>query len=231
MNDDVWKSKLLKWLRRRGELDLLPWKEFVLFRVARDQQDLGWRKNQVIAPVPIGKDDETDESDPFSILLPTKPQNDDKKNSREAEPKDSLRSGLPKYPVKKFNLHTWKAHILCLEKAKITWEKRVGEEIPASEYNETDDEWMGSTTTSEGRCEWGGWVCIQLHRFLQKMAADKGYRKREAKIHHLRFSKGNADITPATFQYPDLFERARRTDASGGSVIVQMRNHVIFLGF
>jgi hypothetical protein len=82
MKDAVWKSPLVQWLVTRGELDLLPWREIMMFRVLRQQRSDSSQGILVTSP----ERDST--SRVTKIFLPTK------KGGEE------------------FNLHTWKSKMM-----------------------------------------------------------------------------------------------------------------------
>eukprot|EP01122_Echinamoeba_exundans_P001471 TRINITY_DN11519_c0_g1_i1.p1 TRINITY_DN11519_c0_g1~~TRINITY_DN11519_c0_g1_i1.p1 ORF type:complete len:209 (+),score=22.82 TRINITY_DN11519_c0_g1_i1:363-989(+) len=99
MRDNVWGSPLVRWLRGRNELDLLPWREFILLRVC-DLSDNGYPKPSLPSDFDrLGMKSEFSSAGKI-LVLPT-------------EPEDG--GGVFCHRVVPFNFHTWKDNIPYFE--------------------------------------------------------------------------------------------------------------------
>eukprot|EP01122_Echinamoeba_exundans_P016476 TRINITY_DN8358_c0_g1_i1.p1 TRINITY_DN8358_c0_g1~~TRINITY_DN8358_c0_g1_i1.p1 ORF type:complete len:221 (-),score=37.58 TRINITY_DN8358_c0_g1_i1:246-908(-) len=218
MNADVWDSKLVRWLRNRDELDLIPWKEILLLRVSKNQADMGWNQNQVVKPEPLGRDDRHDEENPSLPLLPTKIFPVDKEKG--------------KYTCQEvpFHISTWKDSIAHLKRhgKQRSWSLMLSQALDnrrKSEYTDTDDEWEGSTTTDEGRAEWQPWVIIQMEELLKEIKKRNDFKNKsrdvKPRVHRWRVTKPE--------HLPAIQQRDWNLKDRYGSLVVQRENHIFFL--
>eukprot|EP01122_Echinamoeba_exundans_P002609 TRINITY_DN12565_c0_g1_i1.p1 TRINITY_DN12565_c0_g1~~TRINITY_DN12565_c0_g1_i1.p1 ORF type:complete len:294 (-),score=42.46 TRINITY_DN12565_c0_g1_i1:36-917(-) len=181
MKDAVWKSPLVQWLISRGELDLIPWREIMFLRVAKQQRGLSCEADNFSTGA------ERDSTSPvMKILLPSK-------NRVE------------------FNLHTWKDHIMWFENTRRTsqtawdrsWEKliadakvlKAGGSVTFPPEDEDDDEY--TQTEIETIDKWA----LDIDRWIHDSALGVLTPEECTKTHavHLNYAYNNSEYVPGIF--------------------------------
>lgn len=103
--------------------------------------------------------------------------------------------------------------------------KQAIENRRKDEYTDSDSEWEGSTTTSEGRMEWAPWVILQTDQLLKELAQKHGLDEQQACPQLWRWSGSHS----SKLLKPEIEQRSWELNEKHGILVVQMANHIFFL--